>query len=238
MQYYCIQIPVDTKLFSMHHEGMNFNNLKHIIRTAAKIVDHRHFILSGPHAILASRTLDGDMDSLDYPDIAGLGVIPENQSMSDLITQRMGAFSEFATRYGYAASGISAIKTPFPKGWKNRCSHWYIEDSSIDPALIIVCPHPGDVFIAMMIAGSDEEFCRLLIKEHVVPWLSVGPLLGRVAEEAGLTQMMRSQILNMFTECADTLRSIDFAVMSLGMEGLTVSTKARDTVAKTILNQE
>lgn len=111
--------------------------------------------------------------------------IPENESLSDLISGTIGELSPFHQTFGYYADGCDISTAIFPTGWEQRVINYTFE-GDID----VYFPSAEDLAFSKYIAGrgKDLEFIKKLwaddllqaeTMERLIPLLPVDKLAGK-----------------------------------------------------------
>lgn len=140
---------------------MNREQLEHVLRASAAIVNETSFVVIGsqavllpfpnaPSALLVSREVDL------YP-----ALHPEK---SDLIDGAIGAMSSFHETFGYHADGVGPETAVMPSDWMDRASLHYIGE------ITAVCPDIHDLAVSKCVAAreKDADFVRVLLREHMI----------------------------------------------------------------------
>jgi len=157
---------------------MTRDQLEHVLRAAAAIVDDPDILVIGSQSILASipesrlpaeatGSIEADLAFLDDPDGA----------KADRVDGAIGELSRFHETFGYYAQGVSLSTAHLPVGWRDRLV--LIDAAGAAPARAR-CLEPHDCVVAKLVAGrqKDREFAAALIRERLV---EPDVLLARIA---------------------------------------------------------
>lgn len=136
---------------------MKREQLEHVLRACAAIVNENSFVVVGSQAVLlphpnapSELLLSNEIDL--YP-----AVHPE---LADLIDGAIGALSMFHDTYGYYADGVGPQTARMPGDWMEFATLHYIGE------ITVVCPDLHDLAVAKSVAGRER---RRLGQESVAP---------------------------------------------------------------------
>ncbi|HEY2928749.1 DUF6036 family nucleotidyltransferase [Piscinibacter sp.] len=140
---------------------MKREELEHVLRAAAAIIQEQSFVVVGSQAVLlphpnapadllASREIDL------YP-----AMHPEK---ADLIDGAIGALSSFHETFGYHADGVGPETAVMPADWMDRAQLYYIGP------ITAICPEMHDLAVSKCVAGRDKDadFVRALLRHRMI----------------------------------------------------------------------
>lgn len=104
---------------------MNADQLRHLLRAAARITGEREFIVIGSQAILGShpdapRSLRKSIEGDTYP--------RNRPEKSIEIDGAIGELSPFHQEFGYYAHGVAPETATLPRGWESRLVEFRVDD--------------------------------------------------------------------------------------------------------------
>jgi hypothetical protein len=159
---------------------MTREQLEHLIRAAATIVDDETIIVIGSQAILGQ-----------YPDApASMRVSTEadlfplhHPERADVIDGSIGELSPFHETFGYYAQGVGEETALLPEGWKDR-----------------LCLEVHDLLISKALAGREKDlrFLSDAAKHRMADPKILVSRLSSVATDSARRQMARSAIERTF----------------------------------------
>ena len=125
--------------------------LEHVIRAAAQIVDDDELIIVGSQALLGQ-----------FPDAPSTllmseeaDVFPKNKpELADLIDGTIGELSPFHDAFGYYAHGVSEKTAVLPDGWKDRLIPLYNDNTRGATGW---CLEIHDLIISKLVAGREKD---------------------------------------------------------------------------------
>ena len=157
---------------------MNREQLSHVLRAAATIVN------DGDILVLGSQSILGTFDSNRLPEAAVMSVEADLAFFDDPLEEKMdrvdgaiGEGSQFHMTYGYYAQGVTIETAVLPQGWRERVIRYRRTDAAPSEA---VCLEPHDLVIAKLVASreKDLEFTAALIACDLI---QVRTLIDRTA---------------------------------------------------------
>jgi hypothetical protein len=134
---------------------MTREQLEHLIRAAAVIVDDDAIVVIGSQAILGQFpdapesmrvSVEADLFPLNHPERA------------DVIDGSIGELSPFHETFGYYAQGVDQRTAILPEGWKERLVVIRNENTRGAKGL---CLEVHDLLVAKTIAGRDKRLAFL-----------------------------------------------------------------------------
>jgi hypothetical protein len=144
------------------------DQLEHIVRASAAILDERQVIVVGSQAILGSfdetqlapeivQSVEVDILPLDDPD----------EEKANLIDGSIGEGSPFQTTHGIYADGVSERTSRLPAGWRTRLVRVENENTN---GITGWCLEPHDLVVAKLLANrqKDRSFCRALLRQGII----------------------------------------------------------------------
>jgi hypothetical protein len=147
---------------------MRRDQLAHILRAAAAIVEDGDMLVIGSQSIL------GSYDEDDLPDRAVASVEVDiaffddpDASKADLVDGVIGEMSPFHELHGVYGQGVEVKTATLPPGWRARAVHFDRDDTGDARAF---CLDPHDLVISKLIAGRDKdlEFTQALLDAGLV----------------------------------------------------------------------
>lgn len=147
---------------------MNREQLAHVLRSAATIVNDENIVVIGSQAILGSykedelpieavRSMEADLAFADDPEA----------SKADQVDGAIGEGSQFHATFAYYARGVSVSTAVLPDGWEGRVVTYDRVDALPSRA---VCIEPHDLVVSKLVAGreKDVEFAEALLRAALV----------------------------------------------------------------------
>ncbi len=131
---------------------MRRDQLEHLIRASATIVDTEDVVVVGSQAVLAEhpqapeellRSVEADIYPRDHPELA------------DQIDGAIGEGSLFQTQFGYYAHGVGPEATKAPEGWERRLVPIRNENTR---GLTGWCLETHDIVLAKCVARRQKDF--------------------------------------------------------------------------------
>ena len=177
---------------------MDREQLAHLLRAAATIVD------DGDILVLGSQSILGSADSEQLPNEASMSVEADlaffeddDESKMDQVDGALGEGSQFHQTYGYYAQGVTIATAVLPKHWRSRLIQFPRSDASPSNAK---CLEAHDLVVAKLVAGreKDFEFASALIQAELI---QVRMLLDRV-EELDQPEAVRVRVRSTIERCS------------------------------------
>ena len=134
---------------------MTREQLEHLIRAAAVLVNDEEIVVIGSQSILGQfPTAPASMRvSVE------VGLIPLNHpERADLIGGSIGELSPFHDTFGYYAQGVGEETARLPQGWKERLV--VIQNNNTRGAKGL-CLEIHDLLVSKVIAGREKDFAFL-----------------------------------------------------------------------------
>lgn len=155
---------------------MNAEQLRHILRAAAKVTGETEFIVIGSQAILGShpdaprslrKSVEGDTYPKNHPDKA------------IEVDGAIGELSPFHHEFGYYAHGVAPETATLPTGWEQRLVEFPVNDPA---GTIGLCLEKHDLTFSKLAAGREKDigFIRELLKHRLI---NRGRLLSLIESE-------------------------------------------------------
>jgi hypothetical protein len=158
---------------------MTRDELAHVLRAAATIVEDGDILVLGSQSILgtasekrlprqAVMSIEVDVAFFNDPD----------ESKSDHVDGAIGEGSQFHETHGYYAQGVTLDTAILPQGWRDRLVSFDRDDALPSEAK---CLDAHDLVVAKLVANreKDREFATALIE---VDLIQVRTLLERVEQ--------------------------------------------------------
>ena len=143
---------------------MNAEQLRHLLRAAAKIIGEKEFTVIGSQSILGShpdapRSLRKSIEGDTYPKY--------RPGKSIDIDGAIGELSVFHQEFGYYAHGVAPETATLPEGWEKRLVEFRVNDPT---ETIGWCLEKHDLTFSKLAAGrpKDIEFIRELLKHRLI----------------------------------------------------------------------
>lgn len=170
---------------------MRRDELAHVLRAAATIVDGGDILVIGSQSILGSFSED------EFPDQAIASIEVDvaffndpDAAKADLVDAVIGEMSPFHEQFGIYGQGVEVTTAQLPPGWRGRLVEFERADTGGAHAK---CLDPYDLLVAKLTAGreKDLEFTGALVNAGLIE-VSVlverARRLGDGAAPAGLAQ--------------------------------------------------
>jgi hypothetical protein len=142
------------------------SDIDHILRAAATLSNHSHFVLVGTGAVIATaKHIPVAMMLTEEIDIYADGV-NDPDAISDLIDASIGHLSQFHRTFGYYGDGVGPKTAMMPMDWRMRA----IEYKTPDGLATAICPSADDIAIAKLCAWreKDQAWLREAIRSGIV----------------------------------------------------------------------
>lgn len=143
---------------------MNAEQLRHLLRAAAKITGEREFIVIGSQSILGShpdapRSLRKSVEGDTYP--------KRDPQKAIEIDGAIGELSPFHHQFGYYAHGVAPDTATLPADWQERLIEFPVNDPA---GTIGLCLEKHDLAFSKLAAGrtKDIEFIRDLLRYRLI----------------------------------------------------------------------
>ena len=172
---------------------MRREELAHLLRAAAKIVNDSEILVVGSQAILGSYREE------DLPEVAWLSVEadlaffdPERgEQKANQVDGAIGELSQFHETYRYYAPGVDLYTAKLPDGWEQRLVNF--KPKSAEPARAR-CLDKHDLVISKLVAmrEKDQEFAVALLRENLV---DLNVLKARAAGLSCVPPAVRKNVL-------------------------------------------
>lgn len=147
---------------------MNREQLAHVLRSAARVVDDPDIIVIGSQSILGTHDADDLPERVTMSMEADLSFrIDPGEEKSDLVDGAIGELSPFHEMFGYYGQGVSVSTASLPEGWQDRLVRFDRQDA--EPAAAW-CLDSHDLVVAKLVAGreKDIEFAEALLAAGLV----------------------------------------------------------------------
>lgn len=173
---------------------MNREQLAHVLRAAAQIVDDPDILVIGSQAIL------GTFDDERLPDEATMSIEVDvafwndpDDGKADEVDGAIGELSSFHQQFGYYGQGVSVTTAVLPEGWRDRVVPFDRADA--DPSAA-VCLDAHDLVVSKLVAGREKDlsFAAALIKAQLVDVNTLLERAGMIARPEGVRERVRGHI--------------------------------------------
>ncbi len=153
---------------------MRRSELEHIIRAAGAIAGVKEIIILGSQSILGQFPLIGEkgldeglkaqidvsLSKTNPYKILSLSVeadimVPENESLADIIEGTIGELSHFHDTFGYYAQAVDSTTSKLPKRWMERLIPIVNENTNGIKGL---CLEIHDLMISKLFASRKKDF--------------------------------------------------------------------------------
>lgn len=178
---------------------MNREQLAHVLRAAATVVDDSEILVVGSQAILgtyeadelpeeATMSVEADVAFWDDPD----------ETKADQVDGAIGEYSLFHQQFGYYGQGVSLATAVLPTGWQDRVVVFDRIDAEPSRAR---CVEAHDLVISKLVAGREKDlsFAAALIREHLVDVDTLVDRAGTVDRPEAVRDRVRGRIVHCAT---------------------------------------
>jgi hypothetical protein len=153
---------------------VNLDELRHVVRAAARVTGVRDIVVIGSQAVLGSfqdatplpieATRSREADLAIDAETAHFDLGVDTSELADQIDAALGEHSQFDATFGYYAQGVEITTATLPAGWRNRLVPVASEDHAGEAVAIGWCLEVHDAWAAKAAAGreKDYEFCVAL----------------------------------------------------------------------------
>lgn len=146
---------------------MTREQFEHAIRAAGAVLDVSELLVIGSQAVHGSMNgpLPIEATRSVEVDVAVRG--DTEGQLADLIDGSIGEASMFHDTFGYYAQGVVESTARLPHGWQARLVPF---DTPGTRGVTAWCLELHDLWVSKAVAGreKDREFCRALLRRHVV----------------------------------------------------------------------
>jgi len=147
---------------------VNREELEHVLRAAADVLQEPHFIVIGSQAVLGS-FIEAELPNQALRSIEVDVVVPDDpqEAKMRMIDRNIGEGSEFHRAYGMYAEGVSLTTAVLPEGWRRRLVRF--QPRELYPVQGL-CLEPHDCVVSKMVADhqKDHEFANAMIAAGLV----------------------------------------------------------------------
>lgn len=175
---------------------MTREQLEHLLRAAADIVDDDEIVVIGSQAILAQFpdvpasmrvSMEADLFPLHYPERA------------DIIEGTIGELSPFHETFGYYAHGVGEETARLSEGWKERL---VVIQNANTRGVKGLCLEVHDLLVAKVLAGRDKDldFLRDAARHRLASADLLLRRLANVEADLRILEKARAAILRTFSE--------------------------------------
>lgn len=175
---------------------MRREQLEHLVRAAAHIVDDEEIVIVGSQAVLGQ-----------FPDAppsllisAEADLYPKNKpELADLIDGTIGELSPFHETFGYYAHGVGENTAILPGGWRERLVP--IRNDNTRGATGW-CLEIHDLVVSKLVAGreKDLDFAREAARHGLLQERILEQRLAEVKLEAELRRLIHGRIGRVFRD--------------------------------------
>lgn len=134
---------------------MNREQLAHILRAAASIVDDPFILVIGSQSVL------GTFDEDELPDAATASMEVDlayfddpNEDKSDAVDGAIGELSPFHEMNGIYAQGVSVRTATLPLGWRDRVVPWSNRSTGGAQTVFL---EPHDCVVSKLVAHREKD---------------------------------------------------------------------------------
>lgn len=147
---------------------MNREQLAHVLRAAARIVDDPEIVVVGSQAILGAFDADELPDETTFSMEVDVAFWDDpDHSKADQVDGAIGEGSDFHESFGYYGQGVETATAVLPAGWRDRVVPFDRLDAEPSTA---VCVEPHDLVVSKLVAGREKDlrFARALIRAGTI----------------------------------------------------------------------
>lgn len=173
---------------------MTRQQLEHLIRAAADIVEDDEIVVIGSQAILGQFpdapegmrvSVEADLFPLNHPERA------------EVIDGTIGELSPFHETFGYYAQGVGEDTARLPQGWKERLIVIQNENTRGVKGL---CLEVHDLLVAKTVAGREKDlsFLEDAAKHHMADAEVLLRRLATVEADPAVVEKARNAIARAF----------------------------------------
>jgi len=167
---------------------MNAEQLRHLLRAAARFTGEREFVVIGSQALLGShpdapRSLRKSIEGDTYP--------LHNPQKSIDVDGAIGELPPFHQEFGYYAHGVHPDTAILPIGWKKRLVEFEVGDEA---GTVGLCLELHDLAFSKLAAGraKDIEFIRGLLQYRLINRGKLKRLMENETQEDLKTILLRN----------------------------------------------
>ena len=162
---------------------MKSDQLEHVLRAAARVLEQPDFLVVGSAAILGSvedAILPLEASRSDEADLAPFDDQDGSKSMQ--IEGALGQGSQFHSTFGYYADGVDFGTAMAPAGWQHRLVRFATEGSKPGRGW---CLEPHDLAASKLAAGrpKDYEFVESLLRAGLIDVELLGRRIDQLPRE-------------------------------------------------------
>lgn len=166
---------------------MTREQLEHIIRASASIVQSDAIVVIGSQSILgaypeAPAALRMSMEADVYP--------RDKPEASELIDGAIGEGSAFHETFGYYAQGVGPSTAVLPKGWADRVVQ--VANANTRGA-VGLCLSPADLALAKCVANREKD--QVFVKEMIAHGLVRVDELVALSADLPVASEVRARIV-------------------------------------------
>lgn len=179
---------------------MTRDQLEHIVRAAAHIVDDEELIIVGSQAVLGQfPNAPPALLSSNEAD-----VYPKNKpELADVIDGTIGELSPFHDTFGYYAHGVGPTTATLPEGWQGRLIP--VRNANTRGATGW-CLEIHDLVVSKLAAGreKDLDFAREAARHRLVRQDTLRERLAATQLPKGLRPIAKGRITRLFGDSVDS----------------------------------
>lgn len=173
---------------------MTRDELAHVLRAAATVVDDGDIVVIGSQSIL------GGWDAHELPEEATMSVEADiafrndpAEEKADLVDGAIGLESPFHETFGYYGQGVSLATACLPDGWEQRLVPFIRADA--EPAAG-KCLDAHDLVVAKLVAGREKDisFAIALLSAGFVDAAVLTERAGTIPEPEAVRARVRASI--------------------------------------------
>lgn len=173
---------------------MRRDELLHVARAAASIVDEPYLVVVGSQAV------HGSFPDTDLPPETTVSIEADIAVLNPLISNAahridgpIGEGSTFHEEFGYYADGVDLNQITLPNGWEGRLRTLHTERATGNHEPVIIrCPEVHDLCASKLVrsAEKDVRFVGALLREGLV---DSDTLTQRIEAIAGVRERRAAQ---------------------------------------------
>jgi hypothetical protein len=173
---------------------MTREQLAHVLRTVAKIVDDHDVLVIGSQSILGSYPEDDlPPEATGSMEVDTAFFADPDCAKSDLVDVNLGEFSEFHDEFGYYPQGVSIGTGVFPTGWRDRLVTF--RTLGTEPVRGL-CLEPHDCILAKLVRFDEKDvnFAVALVQAGMIDLNVLADRAGTLPAHPAVIDRLRNWI--------------------------------------------
>ena len=161
---------------------MKLEQLQHLVRAAAGILDADGVLVVGSQALLASHPEAETVLAVERSTEADIMTISEDATAAWLLDGTIGKDSPFHQQFGVYAKGVDGTTARLPKGWRER---------------LVPLPAPGERNSVGLCLGSEDGWVAKALAGREKDWAYCVELVARgMVDVTGVRRLAASMDLS------------------------------------------